>query len=390
MPSLAQTYALQTGLQIGEPLPQEHFYPIPASNYILVNASSGMGSKNYDYFNEVIRLLKAKLPDEFKFVQIGNKDDVPLTDAVHLQGMTTISQMMFLIKHCRLLIGNDSCGAHIASSYNKPIVALYGATHPRIHGPEWGDKTKQKLLEPERNGKKPTYTAQEAVKAVNQILPEQIVNSALSALGLEPDLTLETLHLGGKYHGVTLELVCNQILRPQDFPNVVLNARMDYHFDENFLFNNLMHRPMCIVTDHPINVEVLKQLRKNVAMIVYIIDETYDVGFIERLRGGGLPYNVVANLEGDALANAKLELFDLANVIPRRKIQKTDLEKHAKITTTTLYRSNRFILSDGKIFLNKISLRDGISCSNQRDNEGVVIDDPEFWEDADYFYIFNP
>lgn len=371
-------------------MPFEHFFPLPAEKYILVNASSGMQAKNYDYFNEVLRLIQPYLAADVKIVQMGNKEDSPLIGAIHLQGVTTIPQMMYLIKNSMLVIGNDSSAAHIASGYDIPLVSLYGATHPKIHGPHFGDKLKQRLIESHRNGNKPSYSPQEVVKTINFIKPEEVAKAALDLLGIDAEITQETLHIGNKYHALTFELVLDQVIDPKDFPGIILNARMDYHFDENILYHNVSKRKLCIVTDKPFNIEPLFQLRPNVASIVYLIENAdYSVEFVRSMRNIGMPYKVVSSLTGDELAKLKLDLFDLANVFPRKITSKSDLENTSKIDKNTLYRSNRFILSDGKIYLNKVSWRNGQSCTSQRENEATVIDDPQFWEDADYYHIYN-
>lgn len=389
MPDLITTYALQTGLQIGSPMPFEQYHPLPAKKYVIFNASSGMPAKNYDYFNDVIRLLRPILAD-YEFIQLGNKDDIPLNGVLHLHGRTNIGQMQFLLRHSSLLIGNDSSAVHIASAYGKPLVALYGSTHPKIHGPHWGNKTFQRLLTPNRKGKKPTYSPQENPKTVNQIFPETVARAALEALRIDATINMETLHIGVGYHATTLELVCDQVVNPKELQGVGMTARLDYHFNEQLLFQNLSARKLAVVTDKPISIEPLKQLRPNLIMVAYAFDHEYDKEFISNLRHSGIPYNIVSTATGDELAKAKLDLFDLGAILPRKKVLKEDLENSSKFSKNTVYRSNRFILSSGKTFLNRVDLRNGESCNGQLDNERpVLLDEPLFWEDADYYHIYE-
>ena len=49
--NLAQTYSLNTGFKLNKLKPQESFYPVP-DKYITIQTSSGMESKNYDYYIE--------------------------------------------------------------------------------------------------------------------------------------------------------------------------------------------------------------------------------------------------------------------------------------------------------------------------------------------------
>jgi hypothetical protein len=53
MSHLLETYSLQTGAKISKPFIIKNFYPVP-EKYITIHNSSGMGAKNYDYFQDVI------------------------------------------------------------------------------------------------------------------------------------------------------------------------------------------------------------------------------------------------------------------------------------------------------------------------------------------------
>ncbi len=48
---------------------------------------------------------------------------------------TSLKQLASLLKHCSLLVTNDSGPMHIAASLGVPIVALFGPTNPQFQGP---------------------------------------------------------------------------------------------------------------------------------------------------------------------------------------------------------------------------------------------------------------
>ena len=54
---LVENYALAAGVKISEPHIDPLFYPVPEGRYMVLHASSGMKSKNYDYYNEVLKLI---------------------------------------------------------------------------------------------------------------------------------------------------------------------------------------------------------------------------------------------------------------------------------------------------------------------------------------------
>lgn len=56
---------------------------------------------------------------------------------IDLVGGTGIGQLMDLIAHASLVVGNDSAALHIAVGFGRPLVALYGPTRVHRVGP-WG------------------------------------------------------------------------------------------------------------------------------------------------------------------------------------------------------------------------------------------------------------
>lgn len=56
---------------------------------------------------------------------------------VDLLGATSVAQLMDVIEHAALVVGNDSAALHIAVGFDRPIVGLYGPTRLHRVGP-WG------------------------------------------------------------------------------------------------------------------------------------------------------------------------------------------------------------------------------------------------------------
>ena len=68
--------------------------------------------------------LRALLGDSYNFID--------------LCGKTTMKQLILLINYAKLIISSDSGPMHIAYSLGKPLIALFGATNPKIVGPIGG------------------------------------------------------------------------------------------------------------------------------------------------------------------------------------------------------------------------------------------------------------
>jgi hypothetical protein len=54
-----------------------------------------------------------------------------------LTGMTTICQLVSLLKQCNLLISNDSGPVHIATGVGTPVVSIFTRNQPGINPERW-------------------------------------------------------------------------------------------------------------------------------------------------------------------------------------------------------------------------------------------------------------
>ncbi len=107
-------------------------------NYITIAPGSVWKTKQWkiDGFSFVAKEL---LKEGFRVVLIGSGTDRLLCDeisrfsgALNLAGETTLLESLFLIKHSRLLITNDSSPTHFASLMNTPCLTIYGPTIPEF------------------------------------------------------------------------------------------------------------------------------------------------------------------------------------------------------------------------------------------------------------------
>ncbi len=62
-------------------------------------------------------------------------------DALDLTGQLTLIQLAYALQECSLFIGNDSAPMHLASYFEKPVLAFFGPTDPNLYGPWSGPST---------------------------------------------------------------------------------------------------------------------------------------------------------------------------------------------------------------------------------------------------------
>ena len=68
--------------------------------------------------------------------------------------------------------------------------------------------------------------------------------------------------------------------------------------------------------------------------------------------------------------------------------QKKDLDNAEKICDNTHYKSSKTIISNNQLYPSRAAMLKNIPKKND-EQEAQIIDSPEFWEDINFFYIFN-
>jgi len=383
---IIETYALNCALKIDKPFIYEKYCPIPFDNYISFQPCSKYESKSYDLWQEVINQIAPKLIQKnIHIVQIGGKDEKPLENCYHLQGKTNINQAAYIIKRSIMHFGADSFGVHVASNYDKPIVALYSNSRPENAGPYFNSNSKIKIFEIDKKDRRPSYSAQESPKTINEIDPIQVANSILSMLDLDL-VNIKTIRIGEEYNRRLIESVPNAIIA--DISKLGVNSlimRMDYEFNEDVLQEQLKRNNCSIVTSKPIKTEILKTYKSNIAQIIYNLDEEHDVNFVKALKKSGVPFALSTELSEDFVKSIKIHYMDYQQIIRSVKSKKEDI-KNLEDLNNLYYKSNKITISNGKIYNSKAAYLKDMPFNNKPIK---VIDIPEFWEEAKYFYLFE-
>lgn len=413
MSKLLSTYARSTGLQIGNVSLQEHFYPHPFERYITLQAGSNQNAKCYDYFQEVIALLKPILDaNKIAILQLGGKEDPALQGCQDLRGRTTLLQSYYLVKRGLCHVGNDSWLMHAAGWSFRPLVGLYGSTSVANHGPYWSDPAKSVLIESHRCGGVPTYSQQEAPKTINFIPPEQVVNAIFRLLGIQEVLPFATRYIGPVYSSTVFEVLPNKPLNPSFFPGMPVTIRLDYHFDEKGLIGTLQTgRKVHVITNRPIDLNLLQQVRGGILTYTHELGapgqpETA-VGYTDAIKALFPQHNFFTRLTDEAaVAALRFTYFDHVNVIQQREPTKADYLESALFYLNrkdtpearldieaelghTRFKSNKYILSNDAVYLSYAHLAANQSITDLSQNAALVIDDPVFWRDLQHFAFFH-
>lgn len=407
MSHLISTYAAACGLRIDKPEVLETFYALPFAKYLTIQTGSGQGAKNYDFFQEVVVLIKSILDKEgITIVHLGGKDDPALQGVCDLRGKTTVAQAQYVLKRGLVHVGNDSWMVHCAGWNKHPLVAVYGSTSVQNHGPYWKDPERTILISSHRHGGVPTYVANENPKEINVVPPEQVANAVLGLLHLGPALPQQSRFYGLLYQHALFEVVPNSFPSPSFVPEASMIVRMDYLFNEEVLTNLLRTgRKINIITNRPIDLNILGTFRGQILSYTHEVDLACPAQYAATLRSI-LPHHSFFTKEKDdaKVADLRYQFFDIVNVDRANDLTREDYVKAAlsylncdesktldiltEISDNKLrFKTNRYILSDGKIYLSRAHLRAGLHIDSLLANEAAVIDAPDWFEGLNHYGI---
>lgn len=394
---LLETYALSTGSKINKPFIVKKYFPLPTNKYITIQNSSGMPSKSYSYFQEVINFIQPLLKEnQIDIIQIGSEKDRALIGAFHLHGQTNINQTAYILSNSLLHIGNDSFAIHMASAFNIPLVGLYSISSPEIAGPYWKND-KQICLCPEGNWK-PSFNPNEQPKTVDSIKIEKVVESIEKILFNTNTLKFKTKYIGNKFSWKILETLPQTIIPNSFFGKELVNIRFDYL--ENFqnldaTIENLKNRPCSIITDRSLEIEKLIPYLSQLKMLSYDITENIDIDFVNKLNNLNIKFNLIFKSEPtnqEDLNLRKLALIDIDKKIENITYSTEFLQK---IGPKDIIRTNKLILHRNKFFCSKAGLVENkdIQYSGQNfifEQKLEQISDLELLkEDIDFIFIYE-
>ena len=356
-----------------------------------IHASSGMPSKNYDYYNDIIDLIyPSLLKRDIKIIQIGGKDDELIKYAVDLRGKTNIHQSAHILERSALHLGNDTFSTHIAGFYKVPLVCLYAVAPPSIVAPYWNDKAKTSLVMADLGDEKPSYSNMENPKNINKIKPEIIAEKIANLLGFSIESPIETIFIGSKYKQEIIELIPNQVISLPNNYKGTISIRADYYFNEENIYRQISVSKCVIIIDKLLNIEILKNLRANIAFILYKINMQTSIEEIQKIKDTGIPYGLFTEVSGDNLNQLKLKFLDFNPITKQPLFERKDIEANDKINSKTRIKSRRLLLSNGKFYISKSHWEAGIN-SNIKDGllDSEILIDERFWKDIQYYNIYN-
>lgn len=390
---LLTNYSLVAGQKIDRINILEKYYPVPFNDPYITFHPISKPSKNYSYYKETLSILGPIFEKAgIKIIQIGNKDEPSFPYCCSTQGTTDYGQVAYLVKNAKLHLGADSFPQILAGHYNIPLVALISNNYSECVKSYFGDKTKQIFLEPEqrKQGLKPSFMLDEGpIKQIDSIKPEVIAKSVCQLLGLEFTYPFETIYIGCFYNfPKMIESAPDVAINTQNLNIDSIIVRMDYLFNEQVLVNQLMVSNVTIVTNKPINQEILLKNKDKIKQIIYFIEHDNSPEFAQFLQSQGINYVLMSNLSEEELKPYKLDYIDYNLIIRKDKVNPANLVQFANIDLNSLwYKTNKITLGRQKIYSSRINYLQDKHVDSFNPDFSQAINEPMFWNELDYFLV---
>jgi ADP-heptose:LPS heptosyltransferase len=95
---------------------------------VIVTSTSGAIKPvtNKEWYNDRYQQIVDNLHKEYQFIQLGTKNDVPLTNVTNLCGKTTLRESAAILKNSVLLLSYAGFLMHLARAVDCPAVIVYG------------------------------------------------------------------------------------------------------------------------------------------------------------------------------------------------------------------------------------------------------------------------
>ena len=393
MPSLAQTYANHCGVSLPDSPPDypSVYFPIP-EKYITLHTTSKQMSKDYDYFSEVVNLLTPALQrNKIAVVQIGKENEKRIPFCLDYLGKTSVRQATFVVENALLHFGVDSFWQHVAGLKKVPFVEVNSVNATNAILPHY--RSQFVVLESDRNGKKPSYSAVENPKTINLIKPEQVAQAVLDLLGIQDKINVQTIYIGDRFFGNDLDYIPDHIIPlSEELTKKKINCRLDLNYNIEYFQDMLSKYKAAVITHSPIQEEILKYFKKQIPVILYRIkDGKYDLNFIKDMVQLGIKFQMSTNLTDKKLADLRFDLFDYGNVIEEKVFPDgiKHFTKDENVSKNSIFRTNRPIFSRNQMFASVWHWKNNKSFRGEPLRIGEALNEHSFLENGQHYYIFN-
>lgn len=357
--NLLETYSHYCGVEPKNAFIDAAFYPVPFDKYIVLQNSSGMDSKNFDNWDLVVTNIKLPI------IQCGGKDDKLLPNVFDLRGQTSWNQTAHIIKNASLFLGNDSVGNHMASAFNTPRIALFGATLPSTCGGAWNRASAIEINPFDRRGCESACHSNICTrgnKCINSIPVKFILENIANVIGKEYVGICDVIHVGELSKIPVLEWI------PYDFNEKTMHIlsqvaglitiRHDLFNSNMFNLSTILNQfnLKYIIVAEPENIEPIMVSPDKVEQIFLKINKENVQKAIKIaifLRNKHYKISFISELSHTDFNEFKLEMLDFPPIIRMSDFEPQDIHKSWVGEQFEIITAKRILAKDGAFFLTK-------------------------------------
>lgn len=373
-----ESFSTSTGLKLSKPFIYEKYFPVGCDKYITVDNTRENSPPDFQNWQEICNFLNGPLSKHgISIVQLGDDAAPEMNGAIRLNGKINLGQAAYVLNNSLLHLSTDAVSAHIANTFNVQTICIIDKPENASHAPYWTDNVKSETLF-------------ESTQELGIIKPEAIAEKVLDKLMIDFESKFETIHIGKKFVDGQefVETLPDQSVNIESMNIKSIMFRMDLLFDEKKLEEQLRIGNVNIITNKAIDLEILKQYRKNIPQLVYVVEEDDDYKFAESVKNLGISLFLFSRMDSKQLNKKKINYLDIDLIFTEsyKEEQKKKILSHG--IDKLYYKSNKFTLSNGKTFPSESAWRN----NQEIGGKGEVVefkDDPLIWRSIDNLYILK-
>tara|TARA_Y100001937_G_scaffold25148_1_gene36046 strand:+ start:7798 stop:8964 length:1167 start_codon:yes stop_codon:yes gene_type:complete len=383
MSHLIEEYEKSLGVKKSYPVVSKHFFPTNSDDYIVICNQQNIPSKIYAHFLMAVDLIKSLCRERgIKIYQIGSDPKEFVNGVDRMFTNLTFKQEAYIISKAKVFVGVDSVLSQYASSQKVPLVNLYGNVYSSITTGAW---SKNKIdIEPEWKVK-PSYNAQDPNLSINTIMPEQVAEAIFKFIDPKIKLNFRTKRIGKSFYDQNvIDVIPTSYADLQIFDGKTLLLRLDIDIDESSFYNYCQrHKCALIVKNNVIPLAKLQPVANNIQKIIFRLTdlkETIDPKYFEALKKLNIEHQIIIEDES-IISDARLEYFDQNVVLYTPHKSMPD-----GISQDDCFFTFKKVVEGANVYESKAHWR---NKQLSVDKQTKILDTPEYWEDLEYYYIYE-
>jgi len=378
--NLLKSFKTTTGLEPGKAHIYEKIFPLPFNDYIILETQSIDPNKNYCFWSRIIELIKPILAEKNINIIHFIDDKRYHFDDVYIDGSVLLAQKTYLLNHAKLFCG--------ASKIYSLICSEYGIKQCYLKYDYYLDNVSEQENVIDSDFKRKNFV-NPTPSTINNIRPEEIAKKIIKMLfNYEPEFD-NTISIGRVYATQSIEIIPDNVFNIKSDGKNEMVIRMDYLFSEENLDKQLDLLAGSVVTNKPINKNILARHKRKIKKLYYKIEKDSDADFVDLLESLGIEFELITSLPEEELNKEKIKYMDFKKI---NRLNILDLKFLDGLDKSKVYfKSNKIVVKSGKTFCSRWHAKAAISSENVRNSKSEVPPyiDESFKEEADYFYFLT-